>query len=72
VQSLIVVGKKRLPRDPQGAGHLRELRQHSVAKDYVMWTVYDNKVFRDQARAIINLPVRCDATSFATYSNVQA
>lgn len=43
-----------------------------VAKDYVMWTVYDNKVFIDQARAIINLKVRCDATSFAAYSNVHA
>lgn len=43
-----------------------------VARDYCMWTVYDNKVFRDQARAIIVLKVRCDATSFATYSNVRA
>src|SRR3954470_5211687 len=25
---------------------------NAVAKDFVMWTVYDNKVFRDQARAI--------------------
>lgn len=44
----------------------------SIARDYVMWTVYDNKVFRDQARASIDLPVRCDASSFATYSNVKA
>lgn len=45
---------------------------NAVAKDYTMWTVYDNKVFRDQARASIDLAVRCDATSFTTYSNVHA
>jgi hypothetical protein len=45
---------------------------NSIARDYVMWTVYDNKVFRDQARAIIALKVRCDAASFAAYSNVHA
>lgn len=44
----------------------------AVARDYVMWTVYDNKVFRDQARAIINFKVRCDASSFTAYSNVKA
>ncbi|MFN3658169.1 MAG: hypothetical protein ACK4UO_13010 [Pseudolabrys sp.] len=43
-----------------------------IARDYVMWTVYDNKVFIDQARASIGLKVRCDATSFATYSNIHA
>lgn len=45
---------------------------NSVAKDYVMWTVYDNKVFIDQARAIIDFPIDCSATSFAAYSNVHA
>jgi hypothetical protein len=44
----------------------------AVAKDYVMWTVYDNKVFRDQARAIIDLAVNCAASSFTAYSNVHA
>ena len=45
---------------------------NAVARDYVMWTVYDNKVFLDQARAIINVPFRCDATGFTAYSNVHA
>jgi hypothetical protein len=36
-----------------------------------MWTVYDNKVFQDQARAIIALACRCD-TGFTAYSNVHA
>jgi hypothetical protein len=43
-----------------------------VARDYVMWTVYDNKVFIDQSRAIISLAVRADASSFTAYSNVHA
>lgn len=43
-----------------------------VGKDYVMWTVYDNKVFRDQARASIDLAVLCSDSSFATYTNVHA
>jgi hypothetical protein len=45
---------------------------NSIARDYVMWTVYDNKVFKDQARAIIVLKIRADNASFATYSNVHA
>jgi hypothetical protein len=45
---------------------------NSIARDYTMWTVYDNKVWIDQARASIDLLVRCDATSFTTYSNVHA
>lgn len=43
-----------------------------IARDYTMWTVYDNKVFLDQARASIVLKVRADAASFAAYSNVHA
>jgi hypothetical protein len=43
-----------------------------IARDYTMWTVYDNKVFQDQARATILLKVRADATGFTTYSNVHA
>lgn len=45
---------------------------NSIAKDYTLWTVYDNKVFNDQARAIIVLAVDCSATSFAAYSPVHA
>jgi hypothetical protein len=41
-----------------------------IARDYVMWTVYDNKVFQDQARAIIALSLA--SSSFNTYSNVHA
>lgn len=44
----------------------------AIAKDYVLWTVYDNKVFNDQARAIIDLAIDCSASSFAAYSNVHA
>jgi hypothetical protein len=43
-----------------------------IARDYTMWTVYDNKVFQDQARASIVLKVRADAASFSSYSNVHA
>lgn len=43
-----------------------------IARDYTMWTVYDNKVFIDQARASIDLSVRADAASFAAYSNTHA
>ena len=43
-----------------------------IARDYTMWTVYDNKVFQDQARASIVLKVRADAASFAAYSKVHA
>jgi hypothetical protein len=45
---------------------------NSIATDYIMWTVYDNKVFIDQARAIIDFVIDCSATSFAAYSNVHA
>lgn len=44
----------------------------AVSRDYTMWTVYDNKVFRDQARAIIDLSVLCSQSSFTAYSNVHA
>lgn len=43
-----------------------------VGHDFVMWTFYDNEVLRDQARAIIDVLVRCDASGFATFSNVHA
>jgi len=44
----------------------------AIAKDYTMWTVYDNKVFKDQARAIIDLALDCSASSFTAYSPVHA
>lgn len=72
VQSLFVIGKNvclAIRKEPE---IYENFVSNSVARDYVMWTVYDSKVFRDQSRAIIALPVRCDATSFAAYSNVQA
>jgi len=43
-----------------------------ISDDFIMWTVYDNKVFTDQARAIIDFVVRCDSASFAAYSNIHA
>lgn len=72
VQSLFVIGKNvclAIRKEPE---IYENYVSNAVARDYVMWTVYDNKVFQDQARAIINLPVRCDASTFATYSNVHA
>lgn len=72
VQSLFTIAKNvclAIRKDPD---IYENSVSNSVARDYVMWTVYDNKVFRDQARAIINLAVRCDASSFAAYSNVHA
>lgn len=45
---------------------------NSVAKDYTLWTVYDNKVFNDQQRALISLLVRSDDVGFTAYSNVHA
>ncbi len=45
---------------------------NSIARDYVMWTVYDNKVFIDQARAIIDLALDVSSSSITTYSNVHA
>lgn len=72
LHSLFVVGKNvslAVRKDPD---IYENFVSEAVAKDYVMWTVYDNKVFIDQARAIIDLAVRCDSASFAAYSNVIA
>lgn len=72
VHSIIMVGKNvslAVRKDP---GIYENFVSNAVAKDYVMWTVYDNKVFIDQARAIIDLSVRCDSSSFTAYSNVHA
>jgi hypothetical protein len=71
VQSIFMVAKNvslAVRKDPE---IYENPVSNSVARDYVMWTVYDNKVFKDQARAIISLAVRCD-TGFAAYSNVHA
>jgi hypothetical protein len=72
VQSLFVIGKNiclAIRKEPEIYDNPVGQK---VARDYIMWTVYDNKVFLDQSRAIIALPVRCDATGFAAYSNVRA
>lgn len=72
VQSLFVIAKNVSLAIRQNPDIYENFVSGAVAKDYVMWTVYDNKVFRDQARAIIALAVRCDATAFTAYSNVHA
>jgi hypothetical protein len=72
VQSLFVVAKNVSLAIRQNPKMYENFVSEKVAKDYVMWTVYDNKVFRDQSRAIIALAVRCDATSFTAYSPVHA
>lgn len=72
VHSIIMVGKNislAVRKDPS---IYENFVSSSVSKDFVMWTVYDNKVFIDQARAIIDVAVRCDATSFNVYSNIHA
>lgn len=72
VHGLIMVGKNvslAVRKDP---GIYENFVSEAVAKDYIMWTVYDNKVFADQARAIIDLAIRADSSSFTAYSNVHA
>lgn len=72
VHSIIMVGKNvslAVRKDPT---IYENFVSGSVAKDFTMWTVYDNKVFIDQKRAIIDLAVRCDASSFSAYSNIHA
>jgi hypothetical protein len=72
VHSILMVGKNvslAVRKDPS---IYENFVSNSVAKDYTMWTVYDNKVFRDQARAIIDLAVLCSASSFTAYTNVHA
>jgi hypothetical protein len=72
VKSLFVIAKNVSLAIRQEPTLYENFVSNSVAKDHVMWTVYDNKVFIDQSRAIIVLSVRCDATSFTAYSNVHA
>jgi hypothetical protein len=72
VHSIIMVGKNvclAVRQDPEIYENSVSLK---VARDYVMWTVYDSNVFIDQARAIIDVKVRCDASSFAQFTNVHA
>lgn len=72
VQSIIMVGKNvslAVRKDPS---MYENSVSGSVARDFTMWTVYDNKVFQDQARAIITLAVASSASSFTAYSNVHA
>lgn len=72
VQSLFVIAKNVALAIRKEPDIFENPVSRKVGRDYVMWTVYDNKVFQDQARAIIRLAVRCDATSFTSYSNVMA
>lgn len=72
VHSIIMVAKNVSLAVRQDPKMYENSVSNSVAKDYVMWTVYDNKVFQDQARAIIDVAVRCDSTSFSAYSNIHA
>ncbi len=72
VQSIIAIGKNvslAVRKDP---GIYENPVSGAIARDYTMWTVYDSKMFTDQARAVIKVSVRCDATSFTAYSNVHA
>lgn len=70
VQSLFVIAKNvclAIRKEPE---IYENPVSRKIARDYVMWTVYDNKVFQDQARAIIALSLA--ASAFNTYSNVHA
>lgn len=72
VHSILMVGKNislAIRKDPS---MYENPVPGAVSRDYTMWTVYDNKVFRDQARAIIDLAVLCSQSSFTAYSNVHA
>jgi hypothetical protein len=70
VQSLFVIAKNVCLAIRQEPEIYENPVAGKVARDYVMWTVYDNKVFQDQARAIIKLSVA--ANGFTAYSNVHA
>lgn len=72
VHSIIMVSKNISLAVRQDPVIYENFVSNAVAKDYVMWTVYDNKVFIDQARAIIDLAILCSSTAFAVYSNVHA
>lgn len=72
VHSLFIIGKNVSLAVRQDPEIYENPVSGKVARDYVMWTVYDGNVFRDQARAIIDLLINVSATSFATFTNVKA
>lgn len=72
VHSIFIIGKNVSLAVRQDPEIYENFVSGAVAKDYVMWTVYDNKVFTDQARGIIDCPINSSASSFTAYSNVHA
>jgi hypothetical protein len=72
VASLFTIGKNVSLAVRQDPEFWHDKVDGKIAENHVMWTVYDNKVFQDQARAHIVLKARADASSFAAYSNVHA
>jgi hypothetical protein len=72
VHSLFIIGKNVSLAVRQDPEIYENPVSGKVARDYVMWTVYDMKVFRDQARAIIDLLIACSSSAFATFTNVHA
>ena len=72
VHSLFIIGKNVSLAVRQDPEIYENYVSGAIAKDYTMWTVYDNKVWKDQKRAIIDLALDCSASSFNTYSNVRA
>jgi hypothetical protein len=70
IQSLFVIAKNVCLAIRQEPEFWHDKVDGKVAENHVLWTVYDNNVFRDQARAIIALAVKCDGMN--TYSNVHA
>jgi hypothetical protein len=72
LHGLFIIGKNISLAVRQDPEIYENFVSNAVAKDYVMWTVYDNKVFVDQARAIIDFIIDVSASSVATYSNVHA
>jgi hypothetical protein len=70
VQSLFVIAKNVCLAIRQEPEFWHDKVEGKVAENHVLWTVYDNKVFQDQARAIIKLSMAC--STMTTYSNVHA
>jgi hypothetical protein len=72
VQSLFIIAKNVSLAIRQQPDIYENPVSGKIARDYTMWTVYDNKIFIDQARGIIALAVRADASSMTAYSPVHA
>jgi hypothetical protein len=70
VQSLFVIAKNVCLAIRKEPDIYENPVSRKVGRDYVMWTVYDNKVFQDQARAIIKFSIACSTMN--TYSPVHA